>query len=52
MDMSEDELKALVSKTEKNELRARDAEARLRVIRAEIALFEERQKLEKLRSGS
>lgn len=46
----DDELEALVRKVERNELRARDAEARLRIIRAEIAIIQERQDLEKLKS--
>ena len=45
----EDELEALAKKVERNELRARDAEARLRIIRAEISIIQERQDLEKLK---
>ena len=39
----------LQEKTERNELRARDAEARLRFIEAEIAIIERRRELEELR---
>ncbi len=49
MEYEEDEMAGLRKKTEKNELRATDAEARLRIIRAEIALIKERQALEALR---
>lgn len=46
----DEELEALKRKTERNELRARDAEARLRIIRSEIAIIRERQELEQLKS--
>jgi hypothetical protein len=45
------ELEALQSKTDRNELRARDAEARLRIIEAEIAIIEQRERLEAMRKG-
>jgi putative heme degradation protein len=45
------ELQALTSKMERNELRARDAEARLRIIEAEIAIINNRSKLEALRDA-
>lgn len=49
MSKEDQELTALKSKLERNELRARDAEARLRIIEAEIALVSSRAKLESLR---
>lgn len=49
-EVMDEEFEALKRKTERNELRARDAEARLRIIRAEIAIIQERQDLEKLKS--
>lgn len=45
----DNELSSLQSKTERNELRARDAEARLRIIEAEIAIIEQRERLEAMR---
>lgn len=47
----DNELNALKEKTERNELRARDAEARLRIIEAEIAIIEQRERLEAMRQG-
>ena len=49
MSNDDQELTALKSKLERNELRARDAEARLRIIEAEIAIIDSRAKLEALR---
>ncbi len=43
------ELEALIDKAERNELRARDAEARLRIIEAEIAIFHKRKELLELK---
>lgn len=43
------ELETLRSKTERNELRARDAEARLRILHAEIDIIEQRERLEAMR---
>lgn len=45
----DNELEGLRSKMERNELRARDAEARLRIIEAEIAIINSRARLETLR---
>lgn len=39
------ELEALQEKADRNELRARDAEARLRIIEAEIAIIHKRKEL-------
>lgn len=43
------ELENLKDKCERNELRARDAEARLRIIEAEIAIINKRKELLDLR---
>lgn len=43
------EIEALMRKSERNELRAKDAEFRLRYVRAEIALIKDRKELEALR---
>lgn len=43
------ELETLTRKTEKNELRAKDAEFRLRFVEAEIALIKQRKELDALR---
>jgi putative heme degradation protein len=52
MDNSTDpDLEALQLKTERNEMRARDAEARLRIIEAEIALIHKRKELMDLRDA-
>ncbi|CUH82612.1 hypothetical protein [Tropicibacter naphthalenivorans] len=40
-----DDLEALQEKTTRNELRAKDAEARLRIIEAEIAIIHKRKEL-------
>ncbi len=42
---------ALKEKTERNEMRARDAEARLRIIEAEIAIIHKRNELMDLKDG-
>lgn len=49
MTQDDPELAALKAKLERNDLRARDAEARLRIIQAEIAIIDSRAKLEALR---
>ena len=51
MTTDDKELESLKSKLERNELRARDAEARLRIIEAEIAIISSRAKLEALREA-
>lgn len=51
MTSEDNELIALTAKTERNELRARDAEARLRIIEAEIAIIEQRERLEGMRQS-
>lgn len=45
----DNEIEMLTRKAEKNEIRARDAEARLRIIKAEINIINERKELEKLK---
>ncbi|SPH27612.1 hypothetical protein ASD8599_04078 [Ascidiaceihabitans donghaensis] len=50
MSKDDQELANLKAKMERNELRARDAEARLRIIQAEIAIIDSRTKLEALRT--
>jgi hypothetical protein len=44
-----DDMEALVRKVERNEWRARDAEARLRILEAEINIIEKRKILESMR---
>ena len=43
------EMEALVEKVQRNELRAQDAEARLRILEAEIAIIHKRDELLKLK---
>ena len=45
------DLEELRKKVEKNELRARDAEARLKIVAAEIGILEHRQKLDSIRES-
>jgi hypothetical protein len=44
------DLADLESKTQKNELRARDAEARLKIIQSEVGILQQRKVLEQLKS--
>lgn len=45
------ELDELELKAAKNEIRARDSEARLRIVNAEIAIIEQREKLRRLKES-
>lgn len=47
--MSEDPFEEITKKAEFNEMRARDAEARLRIIQTEIGILKLRAELEALR---
>ncbi len=47
-----EDLSALEHKVRKFELRARDAEARLRIVEAEVAIATQRQKLTEARKGA
>lgn len=51
MSNDDNELAALKAKLERNDLRAQDAEARLRIINAEIAIISSRAQLEALREA-
>jgi hypothetical protein len=47
----DNELISLQAKVEKNEIRARDAEARFRIIAAEVGILQQRKMLEDLRKS-